>query len=101
MKESGRMIRCTARASINMLTIAATSATIKMTNSTVKECTSGLMVINTSASLLMIKDTEKVVLNGLTVANIQEDGRRTNYMEQEFTSTQRKKNFTVNGSMAR
>ncbi len=95
-----------------------------MTNYTVKECSSslmvqsteesiatvrkkakaskrGLMVVNTSASILILKNTEKVVLNGLTVANIQEDGRRANHMEQEFTSTLRKKNFTVNGSMAR
>ncbi len=49
----------------------------------------------------MRKDTEKVVLNGRTVANILEDGRRAIHMEQEFTSTQRKKKLTVNGTMAR
>ncbi len=102
-----------------MLAVAATSATLKMTNSTVKEWSSGLMaeytresgaiirlkakasargpmVVNTSASGLMVINTEKVVLNGLTIANIQEDGRRAIHMEQEFTSTQRKKRFTVN-----
>ncbi len=95
-----------------------------MTNATVKECTSGLMaesteesfatvrkkakasargpvVVNTSASILMIRNTEKVVLNGRTVTNTLEYGRRTIHMELEFTLTQRKKIFTVNGTMAR
>ncbi len=112
------------RARIKMLTIAPTLATIKMANSTVKECTSGLMaesteesfatvrkkakasargpvVVNTSASILMIRNTEKVVLNGRTVANILEGGRRAIHMEQEFTLTQRKKRLTVNGTKAR
>ncbi len=106
-----------------MLVVAATSATGKMANATVKECTSGLMaksteesfatvrvkakassrgpmVLNTSASGLMIKNSDKVVLNGRTVANIQEDGR-ANHMDQEFTLTLRKKRFPVNGRMAR
>ncbi len=120
---SGCKARCTVRASKNMMTIAPTSASIKIINITVKECMSiltaqsleesfatvrvkakassrGPMVVNSSVSGLMIKNSDKVVLNGLTVANIQEDGR-ANHMEQEFTLTQKKKNFTVNGSMAR
>ena len=66
-----------------------------------KASTRGPMVVNTSASGLMITFTEKVLLNGQTVANILEDMRRANHMEQEFTSTLRKKRFTVNGWMAR
>ncbi len=104
--------------------MAATSATGKMATNTVKECASGLMaqateesfetmtnkakassrgpmVINTSVSLLIVFFTEKLLLNGRTVANIQDDGRRAKHMEKEFTSTLKKKRFTVNGRMVR
>ena len=68
-KESGYKTKGTVRASKKILTIAATSATLKMTNSTVKECTSGLVAQSTEESFATIREKAKASSRGPMVIN--------------------------------
>ncbi len=66
---SGCKTKGTVRAGINMMTIAPTSATLKMTNTTVKECSSGLMAQSTEESIATIREKAKAFSRGPMVVN--------------------------------